>query len=87
MNDGFLDAECVINHWIRTGFIQDSKWKHDSKELYYTEIFLLVGKRATMISIEILVDGGMHKITKSIVRTLERRFVQNFSAVFSLCAI
>jgi hypothetical protein len=87
MNDGFLNAECVINYWIRAGFIQNSKWKHDSKELYYTGIFLLEGKRASVICVEILVDGGMHKITKSIVRTQERRFAQDFSAVFSSCAI
>lgn len=87
MNDGFLSAECVINYWVQQGFIQNSQWKHSSRELYYTAIFLRAGTRATMISVEVLVDGGAHKITKSIVRTLERRFVQNFSGVFALCAI
>jgi hypothetical protein len=80
MNDGYLLADCVIAYLVEIGFIRQRTWKHDTKELYYTESFFITGTRASTVSFEIVVSGG-HKVTKSIVRTLERRFAQDFSRV------
>jgi hypothetical protein len=87
MNDGYLLADCVIKHLVDTGFIHASDWRHNTKELYYPVSFLIVGTRASTISLEINVSSGRHIITRSIVRALERRFSRDFTEVFSLCLV
>jgi hypothetical protein len=87
MNDGFLLADCVFDSLFESGFIHYSEWKHETKELYYTASFILKGTRASTVSFEITVSAGRHKITRSILRILEKRFSKNFGDVFSNCAI
>jgi hypothetical protein len=87
MNDGYLLADCVIDYFSKTGFIRSSRWKHDTKELYYTVSFFIAGTRASTVSLEIVVTGGNHIVTKSIVRLLERRFSKDFGAVFTDCQV
>jgi hypothetical protein len=87
MNDGYLLADCVFSFFSNAGFIHYSEWKHETKELYYTVSFFLKGARTSTVSFEVTVSDGQHKITKSIVRLLEKRFSMNFGTVFSDCAI
>jgi len=87
MNDGFLLADCVFNLFSEIGFIHYAEWKHETKELYYTVSFIVRGTRASTVSFEVTVSDGQHKITKSIVRLLEKRFSRNFDNVFINCAI
>ncbi|MDR1933228.1 MAG: hypothetical protein LBQ57_10460 [Spirochaetales bacterium] len=87
MNDGYLLAECVIDYLVKTGFIRSSRWKHNTRELYYPVSFSIMGTRASTISFEITVSEKTHKITKSMVRTLERRFSKDFSEAFSTCLV
>jgi hypothetical protein len=54
MNDGYLDAECVITFFFMAGFLKESKWKHKSQELYYPVRFYHAEKRST-ITLEISV--------------------------------
>jgi hypothetical protein len=85
MNDGFLLADCVIRFLVGIGFIHPRDWKHTKKELYYTESFFITGTRASTISLEITVSDNAHKITKSIIRILEKRYARDFSQVFVDC--
>jgi hypothetical protein len=87
MNDGYLLADCVFGFFSNSGFIHYSEWKHETRERYYTVSFSLQGTRSSIVSFEIIVSGGLHKITKSIVRILEKRFSLNFDTVFSDCVI
>jgi len=87
VNDGFLLADCVFNFLANSGFIHLSEWKHDTKELYYTASFILKGTRASTISFEVTVFNECHRITKSIIRLLEKRFSKDFHAVFANCII
>ena len=87
MNDGFLLADCVFSSLVNSGFIYPSEWKHETKELYYTVSFILQGTRASTVSFEITVSNGNHRITKSIIRLMEKRFSMNFSVIFSDCAM
>jgi len=87
MNDGFLLAECVFCFLSEAGFIHYEKWKHETRELYYTVSFSLNKQRTSTVSFEVTVCDGNHRITKSIVRLLEKRFSRNFGTVFSECAI
>ena len=72
MNDGYLLADCVFNYFFGSGFMHNSKWKHESKELYYTASFFVKGTRASTVSFEVIVSGDNHKVTKSIIRLLEK---------------
>jgi hypothetical protein len=87
MNDGFLLAECVINYLTKSGFLENSEWKHTTKELYYPIRFYVKGRRASIVSFEIIVSGGIHTISRSSVRILEKQFSKDFSPVFSQCAV
>jgi len=88
MNDGFLLAECVFLFLSEIGFIHyDTKWKHETRELYYTVHFYLNKQRCSIISFEVTVSNGSHRVTKSSVRILEERFNKKFDAVFSRCVI
>jgi hypothetical protein len=86
MNDGYLDAECVITFFFTTGFLKESHWKHNSEELYYPVRFYHTEKKST-ITLEILVFNRRHCITKSSVRILSYRHALDFDNVFSRCAI
>jgi len=87
MNDGYLAADCVFNILKDLEFIYLSEWKHATKELYYTVSFVIKGTRASTASFEVIVSDGLHLITKSIIRLLEKRYNKNFNAVFSNCAV
>jgi len=87
MNDGFLLADCVFDFLISSGFIRHSKWKDDTKELYYTATFFVQGTRASTVSFEVTASNGQYKITKSIIRILEKRYLKDFSAIFVKCVI
>ena len=87
MNDGFLLADCVFDFLFSSDFIHKSQWKRDTRELYYTVSFFLKGTRASTISFEVTISNGQHKITKSIIRLLEKRYLKNFNDVFINCVI
>jgi hypothetical protein len=78
MNDGYLLADCVIDYLAKLGFIHAADWKHETKELYYTASFVVVGTRASTVSFEII---------KSIIRLLEKRFSKDFGIIFSECVL
>ena len=87
MNDGFLLADCVFRFLSETGFIHYEEWKHETRELYYTVSFSLNKQRTSTVSFEVTVSDGNHRITKSIIRVLEKRLNKNFDDVYSKCAI
>ena len=87
MNDGFLLADCVFDFFNQAGFIDYSDWKHEAKGLYYTVSFIRKGTRSSTVSFEITISDGNHRITKSVIRCLEKRFAKDFSAVFAKCTI
>jgi hypothetical protein len=87
MNDGFLLADCVFEFLFDSSFIHHSEWKHDTRELYYTATFFVLGTRASTVSFEVTVSDGRHKVTKSIIRLLEKRYSKDFSTVFANCVI
>jgi hypothetical protein len=87
MNDGFLLAECAFYFLAEREFIIYKEWKHETRELYYTVSFYLNRPEASTVSFEVTVSGGQHRITKSIIRMLERRYNENFDGVFTRCAI
>jgi hypothetical protein len=87
MNDGYLLADCVIDCFVEIGFIHSNDWKHNTKELYYTVSFFITGTRASIISMEVSVSDNIHKITKSAIRTIERRFNKDFNKVFTECSL
>jgi hypothetical protein len=86
MNDGYLDAECVITFFFQTGFLKKIAWKHKSQELYYPVRFYHAEKKAT-VTLEISVFHKRHCVTKSSIRILSSRHALNFDPVFSECAI
>jgi hypothetical protein len=86
MNDGYLDAECVIAFFFTTGFLKGTDWKHKSQELYYPARFYHAENKAT-VTLEISVFNKRHCVTKSSVRILSSRYDLNFDSVFSKCAI
>jgi len=87
VNDGFLLADCVFDHLFNSGFIYSSEWKHETKELYYTVSFIRKGTRASTVSFEVIVSGGKHKVAKSIIRLLEKRYAKDFNVIFTDCAV
>ena len=87
MNDGFLLAGCVFDFLIASGFIYCSEWKHETRERYYTVSFLLNRPRVSTVSFEVIVSGGHHKITKSSIRFLEKKYSKNFDAIFAKCIV
>jgi len=87
MNDGYLQADCVFNFLIDSGFIHNAKWKHETRELYYTVSFIMKGTRASTVSFEVTVLNGNHRVTKSIIRLLEKQYSKDFNTVFLNCAI
>jgi hypothetical protein len=48
MNDGYLDADCVMTFFFTTGFLKKSDWKHHSPELYYPARFYHAEKKSTI---------------------------------------
>jgi hypothetical protein len=87
MNDGFLLADCVFNFLVHSDFIYYSDWKRNTTELYYTVSFILKGTRGSTVSFEITVSSGNHRVTKSIIRCLEKRYLKNFKEIFINCII
>ena len=63
MNDGFLLADCVFDFLVHSGFIYLSKWKHETRELYYTVSFETNTKRTSIVSFEVTVANGCHMVT------------------------
>jgi hypothetical protein len=86
MNDGYLDADCVLTFFFNSGFLEAGSWKHDSRELYYPARFYRVEKRA-IVSLEIHVIDKRHCVSKSSIRILSSRFALDFTNAFSECAI
>ena len=86
MNDGYLDAECVITFFFTSGFLEKGDWKHESRELYYPARFYHVEKRA-VITLEICIVDNRHCVNKSSVRILSSRYSLDFSNLFSECTI
>jgi hypothetical protein len=88
MNDGFLDAECVVAHLFSIGLLQKQDWKREGRgkiqELYYPVRFYHAATRAT-ITLEIRVDGKRHCVTKSSIRLQARIHRIDLAAVFSRC--
>jgi len=87
MNDGYLLADCVFDSLINISFIHPADWKHNTKELYYTASFIIVGTRASRVFFEVTVLNGTHRIAKSSLRLQGKRFTQNFETIFSACTI
>jgi hypothetical protein len=87
MNDSFLLADCVFDFLTNSNFIYPSKWKRDTTELYYTVSFHKKETRCSTISFQVTVSDGVHKVTKSIIRCLEKRFSTSFATVFTDCVI
>ena len=87
MNDGFLLAECAFRFLSEIGFIHYGEWKHETRELYYTASFSINKQRASTVSFEVTVSDGNHRITKSSIRILEKRFDKKFDDVYSKCVI
>jgi hypothetical protein len=87
MNDGFLEAGCVIENLVAAGFIERANWKHNTKERYYSSTFTVSGTRSSLVDFEITVTGGVHCITKSIVRILARRYRRDFTVILDTCAL
>jgi hypothetical protein len=86
MNDGYLDADCVITFFFTSGFLQAGEWKHNSREIYYSARFYHAEKKST-ITLEICVINQRHCINKSSIRILSSRHSINIDHVFSECAI
>jgi hypothetical protein len=86
MNDGYLDADCVIKFFFNSGFLEKGSWKHDSRERYYPVRFYRVEKK-TIVVLEICVVDRRHCVCKSSVRILSARFGMDFNRVFSDCVI
>jgi hypothetical protein len=86
MNDGYLDAECVITFFFTTGFLKESDWKHNSQEFYYPARFYHAEKKST-ITLEVSVLNKRHCVTKSSIRILSSRYALDFSHAFSRCAV
>jgi len=88
VNGGYLDADCVIRNLVKLGFIHaNPQWKHNTRELYYTALFQIVNTRASIVSFEITVVDGIHRVPESTVRAHEKTFNKNFSNVFTECKI
>jgi len=87
MNDGYLSAECAFTYLFDAGFIYYTNWRHNTKELYYTVYFTLKGTRTSTVSFEVTVSDGIHKIPKSNIRILEKRFAMDFNNLFTDYAI
>jgi hypothetical protein len=89
MNDGYLDAECVITFLQRIGLIRQTAWKHQNTpvtELYYPVRFFLVTHGA-IISFMIYIFNKRHCIMKSSVRTLATIQRINLDRIFEECAL
>jgi hypothetical protein len=89
MNDGYLDAECVITFLQKIGFVRPNAWKHENPlvtELYYPVQFFQTAHAAT-ISFMIYVFNKRHCIMKSSVRTLAAIQQTNLDHVFQKCAL
>jgi hypothetical protein len=87
MNDGYLLADCVFKYLSACDLIYYSNWKHDTKELYYTVSFTVRGTRTSTVSFEITVLNGNHRVTKSNIRFLEKRYSRDLNYVFVNCGI
>ena len=87
MNDGFLLADCVIDYLVRIGFIYAAEWKHKTKELYYPVRFIMADTVGSILVFEITVENGRHRIPKSRVRLIERRFSKDLSEIFTSCPL
>jgi hypothetical protein len=86
MNDGYLDADCVITFFFKSGFLEEDSWKHDTRELYYPARFFRTEKRS-IVSLEIYVIDKRHCVNKSSVRILSSRYALDFTRVISECAV
>jgi hypothetical protein len=86
MNDGYLDAECVIKFFFMAGFLKESDWKHNTNELYYPARFYHAEKNA-IITLEVSVFQKRHCVTKSSIRILSSRYDLDCGDVFSKCVI
>ena len=87
MNDGFLLADCVIEYLVKTGFIHTSNWKHTTKELYYPVRFFIADKIASVIVFQVTVENGTHRIPKSSLRLIEKRFSKDLTEIFTSCPV
>ena len=86
MNDGYLDAECVINGLVSARFIHAAGWKHAGRERSYPASFwLATGK--SLVSFWIVVIDEAHKIPKSSLRLHAQKYHKDFSALFENCAV
>jgi hypothetical protein len=90
MNDGFLNAECVLDFLFGIGFIEKSDWKHSAREniqeLYYPVRFFLL-ERKSIISLEIVMLDKLPCVTKSSIRILSAKYHLDLNQVFSRCVL
>ena len=86
MNDGFLDAECVIAFFISIGLIKPAKWKHNTIELFYLTKFYYSETNGTL-SLQIDVYNKLHCISKSQVRLFAKKHNIDMSPVFENCSL
>jgi hypothetical protein len=89
VNDGYLDAECVINFLLGINFIKNREWKHSNKivqELVYPISFFMQ-KHNACISFSIYVFNTTHCIMKSSIRILAAKYNEDLSPVFERCVL
>jgi hypothetical protein len=88
MNEEYLSADCAFEFLFNTGFMDRKEWKLNTEQPYYNVIFFAKTSLASAVSFEISVFDGIHRIPKSNIRVLKKRFsMEDFDAVLKDCAI
>jgi len=82
----FLDADCVINGLIGIGFIKPGDpWKSRGVGPYSARFYH--ASTGGTLCFEVHIDNGLHKVSASYVRNLQRVYQQNLSAIINTCKI
>jgi hypothetical protein len=80
----FLDADCVFSALAQEGFIKAQPWKMPKASQYSAKFFhgFTNGTLCFMID----VHDGIHKVSVSYIKNLERLYGVNLSSIVSICA-
>ena len=84
----FLDADCVINRLIAIGFIEpDEFWKRQNPvtKKYYA-IFNHIPTKGKLC-FEVHIENGIHKVSASYIKNLERIHSRDLSIIVDTCVI
>jgi hypothetical protein len=81
----FLDADCVIGALFRAKFLEPKDWKQSNKTMY-AETFWRSGRMA-MVTIEIIVDHDVHKISRQSITIMSNLHHAAASAIVDKCSI